>query len=237
MLVLILFSSCGLDTFYVLKAPVDYEVRPLLSNEDGSQNYVEFYTREADQDLPADFNFKGTLVYYKIYGNKTTVESDILKIDSYNNDSSYGKAYSEMTGKGYQELRIAGNDSSYIINDTSVNKKVTIRLTDFNTYQEIGGVSDPIYEPYLKINDVFQGVPRRVVDDLSFNFGREGKEDFSKVPNSDNIDFDKTNPSDGIYYVNMYAVAYGFDVSTIKYYSNLLYLGTIKVNANSLNNW
>lgn len=233
-------TSCGLDTFYLLKGPVVYANRPELSNSDPINNFIDFTTNE-NQDLTSDFDFTGTVIYYKIFGNKETANSDILSIDSRNNDSNYGAALDYIKSKGYRELRSDNtSDEAFLIPATNSDKRVRIRLTDYNEKSAVNPSPDTV--PYIYINGVDTlKKPKRAEmisgHNLTFNFGRSSSDENSPCPASGDSDYDGSNPNDGIYYINMYAVALGHDVTYKFYYSNVLYLGTIIVNSKSETNW
>lgn len=233
-------TSCGLDTFYLLKGPLTFINRPEISNITPDNNFVEFETYE-NQNLPGDFSFTGTVVYYKIYASKDTATSDINTIDSKNNDSNYGAAAELLLSKGYKELRTdTSGDSAFLIANTGTTKRVKIRLTDYNLKSDLNPAADTIASIYINNVDIGQK-PRRCETvnrkNLKFNFGRSTSDDESPLPDSNDVDFDHASVSDGMYYVNMYALAIGHDVTFKNYYSNVLYLGTIKICSSSENNW
>lgn len=233
-------TSCGLDTFYLLKGPIIFYNRPELTNSDPVNNFVYFSTNE-NQNLTSDFDFTGTIIYYKIYGKYESVSTDISLIESRNNDSNYGAALDLIKSKGYRELRCDNNtEESFVINATGVNKNVKIRLTDYNLESDLNPSADNV--PYIYINGVDTNkkpkrAERKNGQNLDFNFGRNKTDLNSPKPEPQDNDFDGVEPPDGVYYVNMYAVALGHDVTYKFYYSNLLYLGTIRINSNSEMNW
>lgn len=233
-------SSCGLDTFYLLKGPITFHNRPELSNNDPANNFIEFSTYE-NQNLTSDFDFTGTIIYYKIYGRYDNVSSDISLIEARNNDSNYGAALDLIKSKGYRELRNNNTtEESFVINATGVDKRVKIRLTDYNIKSDLTPAADTV--PYIYINGTDTNkkpkrAERKNGQNLDFNFGRYSTDLNSPKPDAQDNDFDGVDPADGIYYVNMYAVALGHDVTYKFYYSNVLYLGTIRINSNSEMNW
>lgn len=237
------FFSCGLDTFYYLEGPFSATNQPAISNSDYNNNYVEFITNE-NQDISSDFNFIGTLVYYKIYGDYSSAQSDYSAIESRNTESNYGAAFEYIENRGYQELRTStSGEDSFVIPATGQNKKVRIRLTDYGTYPATD--IDQGMKALILIDDSEAGVPRRAESssgtNLSFNFGwydTTGNNYTYSPPVSGDVDFNGTTPSEGKYYVNLYAVATGLDVTYTRYYSaTVLYLGTIQISSSSENNW
>ena len=51
------------------------------------------------------------------------------------------------------------------------------------------------------------------------------------------MNYSLTASEDDIYYVALYAVAVGYDNSFTNYYSNVLYLGSVPINAAEEDNW
>ena len=84
-------------------------------------------------------------------------------------------------------------------------------------------------------------IPVRYEDDLSFNFGRDASNDKIPVPYNSSTgegDLDVTGPvpSDGIWYVAMFAVGVGRDVTYTMQYSNILFLGSVAISSNTPDN-
>lgn len=235
---LLVFCGCGLDTYYVLdQAPrvgriVNYnEVDPAV-------RYFEFYAAPNSNAGNSEFGFLGTFVYYKIYSNPSTMTSNHNSIEAVNNSSNYSAAAERMIGLGYKELYTSNGSRSPLVSESVGTAYVRIRLTnnDENGHGDIGHAAQ------IEIGGVNVGIPRRSRgQSYSFDFGRNGKAEYSgrginyDLPISDE-DFYGGSPSDGKYYVDMYAVAAGRDTTFARYYSNVTYLGSITINANEENN-
>lgn len=229
--------SCGLDTFYVLKPPYALmNSAATISNEDFNNNYVEFYTNEAgNSSLPADFKFTGTEIFYKIYSNKDDASSFINQIDAVNDETHYGSAAEKLVSS-YKLLRLAGSgDSPFVIPaNPLVNKRVRIRLAEYAGKGDTDTNDD--FKSLITIDGVQKGQPVRAESNYSFNFGHHQDDTNSPVPASGDSDFSGSSGT-GIYYVNLFAVAFGHDVTYKTYYSNVLFLGTLKINKDNYNNW
>ena len=232
-------SSCGLDVYYVMPSPVDdYQHQAQYSNTDFAENYFEFNTYETDFDNEGGLQFQGTEVYYKIYSNSSTMLSQVEALQSLaSSDSSSTAAANRMiTTNSYQPLKALSYSQDTLIPYTGSNKKVKIRLTDYLDMDEFSSkitiskstISDE------KTDTVLTPV-RNLAERSTFNFGRTGVSD--KVPKSEDEDVNYTSMSDGNkWYVAMFAVAVGMDNLLTPYYSNILYLGSVTIDADSKDN-
>lgn len=224
---LILFNiSCGLDTFYVVDQPTVIVKQPLYNSADYNERYFEFYTNEHNETN--GFNFQGTNVYYRIYDNYSRMNTEVSSLQSIANDTENSSSAPTklMDTYKYQMLTYYSNNTPALIPYTGENKKVYIRLSD---YQSIGDYCSRI----SFLENVYIPI-RNVSGNLTFNFGRSGKSD--KKPVSGDNDFSYTGSSDGKFYVAMFAVAIGTDATFAPYYSNILYLGSVTIDSNSPDN-
>ena len=77
MLTCIFFISCGLETVSYITAP---ELNYLPENTDSLQRIYQFTT--SDSLNSSESTFEGTSIYYRIYNNKTKMNSDINSIQN-----------------------------------------------------------------------------------------------------------------------------------------------------------
>lgn len=235
------FLSCGLDTFYVVPQPNVLTSFATETNSDAQYNYVKFSTSE--NGMSSDFDFDGTVIYYKIYSSSETCNRIHTDIDAVNTESNYEQATNKVRSS-YQILKCEDNVQNiqeFIVPGTGINKEVEIRLVD--NYETDSPISQ--YESYIKISGVNVYKPLRYLIQNStkrtFNFGWRNKTGYSDVcatPASGDNDFDGGSVSDnGYYYIDLYAVAYGHDVTYTQYYSRPAHLGVIKVKPSTPNNW
>ena len=164
------------------------------------------------------------------------MNSNHLSIEAVNNSSNYSAAAERMIGLGYQELYT--NNGS--LRPFAADKHVRIRLT--NNDEKVS--SEIENSAQINIDGTPDGIPRRKKGPaFSFDFGR--KKYPATYPEDSTIrydppigdeDFSGSEPSDGKYYVDMYAVAAGRDATFTRYYSNVTYLGSITIDANEENN-
>lgn len=238
-------AACGLDTYYTIDPPRIVHAAE-YNSADYDNNYFEFVT--ASGSSTSDFVFLGTGVYYRIYADSSTMLSRQASISAVNNTSDYSAAAQRMIGYGYEELRRADGVYSPLVGSTSTD--VEIRLTNYHETETDGDGNQSGYPSYINVGGTQVGVPRRVVTTSgvaqTFDFGRADDSkyavdgvDSSKVnaaPASGDEDFESGSPTDKKYYVDMYAVSVGRDSTYTMYYSNVLHLGSVTIDANSADN-
>lgn len=234
-LFLLTFLSCGLETYVVLESPVSTIHVPNYSNIDKTENYFEFWTNEPDDNktYPEDFDFLGTDIYYKIYNNVNQMINEVSAINTAAGSSTTSSKTPDllMTSYKYNTLKANGNISSPIIpSSTGKNRRVYVRLTD---YQNSNWASQ-ISIDGNKIGDPGRNIVKNGVY-LSFNFGRQGDNDVKPGSADSDVTYSSGN-DDGKWYVAMYALASGKDTTFTYYYSNVLYLGSVLIDANEIDN-
>ena len=219
---LILFNTgCGLDTFYVIDAPSVYH-EPSYDRIEEYDKYFEFFTAEPSADSEYEgIKFIGTEVYYKIYDSTSKLNSEYSSINqTASSDSSANQAADRLiiTYK-YHTLRSkSDNGANILIPNNNQNRRVTIRLSNF----------EDVYQADIKIASSSIGIPvRNIPNNPEFSF-KEISPDL--LPKSDDEDF-SSNVSDSVtdYYVAMFAVAVAQDSTYSHLYSNVVYLGSVKI--------
>ena len=243
--ILLFLSSCGLDEYYEINAPYIRNNDP--GYETGYDNrFFSFVTNDSDSGVEAGagFSFLGTAIYYKIYNNYSVMNSDISTISSLSTSTNYQNAATKVVeGLSYQQLAIE-NEDDYIplIKKSSDNKNqsVWIRLMNYQ-YQPGDPNSNQAFRARVEIDDTFKGCPMRVGGDKSFDFGRTSDdEDRNVVPQEGDVDVrfssSWSDEDETIWYVNLYAIAVGRDTTYTTYYSNVLHLGSVSINAAEIDN-
>jgi len=233
---LIIFTTCGLDTYYTLSPPTGPIHTPVYDAVDPDSRYFSF-TSAVNTNPDTSFRFLGTAVYYRIYASKSTMQSHRASISAVNTSSDYSAAANRMIGYGYKQLFTS--DGGYLL-IADEGKKVEIRLTN-NQEKVSTGIGNTAQ---ISIDSAFYKTPRRVLGmNKTFDFGRYDKESSGYTPKdkytppaSGDEDFENGTVEDNTYYVTMYAVAIGRDTTYTTYYSNVLPLGTIGINANNEHN-
>ena len=225
---LILFNlSCGLDTFYVIDGPTNVIHKPDCSSIDYSESYFDFYTADKDYDT---IKFLGTEVYYKIYKSSTRLNTEADDLISIANKSDNTSAAAERMIQSYkfQALRGAGHKGENIlIPANGSNERINIRLSDYTIYPaQITVDGKNIYGDSSAVKPV-----RNLSDDKYFNFkAAAAASSVNSVPVAEEVDVNTSGTSsDSDWYVSMFAVAIGQDSSYVPVYSNVLYLGSVRI--------
>ena len=237
---LILFNSgCGLDVFYVIEAPNRVISEPIYTNQSQDQQYFEFETKEISYE---GIKFLGTEVYYKIYDNSSRLVSEYGNINSIATSENTANQSADRMIDNYkfQPLRSSNNTGANIlIPDEGINRKVRIRLSNYNVYEAEYSISEIEYDDKgnkrLKNNGapVKQGIPVRYISkNPTFSFKELIGTDFlPKGGDNGDDDYSYTNTNSDIkeYYVSMFAVAIAQDTSYSRQYSNVVYLGSVTI--------
>lgn len=235
---LFLFNiSCGLDTYEVFESPEQTVHEPDADNLTVYDNYFEFYTNEpSSSGAYSTITYLGTSVYYKIYNSKTQADSEIQTLITRSEDSENSANASTylISTYSYQELLSSSGKNNVLIPTAYKNQLVHIRLN--NTATETAKI---LVDGKNIKNSLELSIPRRYKEDLSFNFDSYDKEfDGRKVYNDSSdslyrdLDVNYSSNSDveeGTWYVAMFAVGVARDITLTNNYSNILYLGTVKI--------
>lgn len=218
---LIFFNlSCGLDTFYVIDGPTNVVHKPDCSSIDYSDNYFDFYTVDKEYE---SVKFLGTDVFYKIYKSSVRLNSEADDLITLANKSDSTSAAAERMIQSYkfQSLRAAGHAAdSVLIPTVESNQRIVIRL---NTYTNL-------YPAQITIDGGENiGIPvRNLPSRPGFNF-RSNVSD--TLPKAEDVDVNTSGSSSesNIWFVSMFAVAIGQDATYSPVYSNVLYLGSVRI--------
>lgn len=235
-------TSCGIDTYIVVEAPTQTINAPSYSSIEHSDFGFEFWTYETpfqNQDqYPSDFKFLGTEVYYKIYSSSSTMTSEVSSLQSLasSTTTSASAPTKLIENYKYKSLKSTNYTSSPLVKPSEDlhNQRVYIRLTDYQSADEYSS-KITVGGEYLGGSTVKTSPLRNSSEVRTFNFGRKGNSD--KVPASDEEDVNNgSSSSDGKWYVAMFAVALGRDVTYTTYYSNILYLGSVMIDSETEDN-
>lgn len=232
-------TGCGLDTFYIIEAPTSIVHQPIYNSIDASDRYFEFWTNESTE--MEGFTFMGTEVYYKIYNSSSSMISDVNVLQTLSSDVDKSATAADKMinptssgGYGYKALKVDGNNTVPLIQPSSSNQRVYIRLSDYQAVDE--------YSARVLINGSYvngsesKTVPvRNNSDRNTFNFGRTGSRD--KKPNTSDEDTKiSSSITDSKYYISLFAVGVGRDATYTNIYSNILYLGSITIDSAEYDN-
>ena len=234
-------SGCVLDVFYFIDAPYTLNNQPNYSSTEFSTRYFSFNTNEtSDSNTALGERFLGTDVYYKIYNSSSQMDSEVSSIQSIinnsTNENSNTAAYkiidSTSSSYAYQKLRVSDRSDDVFIPATGNNRSIYIRLSDYlDTYPSaiLAGSND-------KGSPFFSAKSKPVrSNSYTFNFGRSGAKDTKPVEGDPDVKF--TSGINGSkWYIAMFAVSVARDETYSYLYSNLLYLGSITIDAAEQNN-
>ena len=223
---LFLFTACGLDTFYVINAPSRIGNEPTYASIDEADNFLEFYTKVEDQN--EGIRFLGTDVYYKIYTDSSRLNSEHSSIMQLaNSENTSNQAADRMIiSYRFQPLFSSKKDSEHSVliktpekKEDREDRKVRIRLVNF----------EPFEKAQITVSGNEMGIPlRSIPNNPSFDFFAQSAETRPKNDDADaNISTSSAEPEE--YYVSMFAVAVGQDNTYARLYSNVLYLGSVKI--------
>ena len=141
-------NSCGLDTFIVVEPPYSIGVGPNVDTEDYSYKNFQFSTNYKLSNYPSNFAFLATNVYYKIYTNKNSLDSQVDELNDRSNDFETSATASSLliNTYSYQPLQVMNYpiQAALVPATDIVNQDVYIRLTDYqkcvrtNDIEEVG---------------------------------------------------------------------------------------------------
>lgn len=272
------FNACGLDTYYVLEAPVSIGQEPSVTSSTYTSStaydsaYFEFKTADGINSSSGDFKYQGTAVYYKIYNNYSTMNSHISTISSLSSSTNASAAATKVIDTyGYRPLGVAdgrgggagdqtvtGSLNPLVDADTST-QRVYIRLTNYNAdisygtpqWQNSSTRAKIIFGRLTSVNgggevtdealssgSYKEYYPIRDVEKKNFDFGVKNSEGQYDYPAEGDVDvnYSSSASQENIWYVNLYAVSVGRDNSFTTYYSDVLHLGAVAIDASEEDN-
>ena len=233
------FFGCGLEEYYVLEAPFQTGKVPTYDTTGYDEKYFDFVTNDTgNAAISPSFNFLGTAVYYKIYNRYESIGTVTSALSSANNSTEYSAAATLLTGTyKYRQLGTASGTTTPLIASTGADRRIYIRLSN---YQIDARYQAKIIVGYTGDSSVAATmVPKREGNRYSFDFGRTGSEDRTPADGDDDYSYSSSGFSSSYpntYFVDMYAVSVGRDTTYTTYYSKVLHLGTVAVNAGTEDN-
>lgn len=245
---LLLFSSCGLDEYYVLDAPKTAYNEPSVSSSTYTGQtlydsaYFDFLTSDDTNSSDGDFTYEGTAVYYKIYNNYSTMNSHISTVSSLSNSTNASSSATKIIQDyKYVQLGTSSGSVSPLIPSSASNQRVYIRLTNYNSAPEYAArieISSRDSSGNYSVTTTY--VPRRTGNSKTFDFGRKYNSNYQldssgnyikPVEGEDDVYFSSSTSAENIWYVNLYAVSVGRDNTFTPYYSDVLHLGAVAIDA------
>ena len=228
-----LFAACGIEVYIYLE-PVSTYINKPGSAADEALNYVAFVTSDVANEASASDYFRGFEIYYRIYNNLTTLNSDVTAIESYSeDDDTQALAYSYLIStKSYSRLAASSRLTDYpLIPSTSSNRAMYIRMYNAVSTYTAGVKVYELASPYSSSEGATlladYGSPRRTISSATGNANRYIFQlDYITSGNSD-VYWSTSSTSDGTLYVQFFVMAYGYDESFSSIYSAPYNLGYI----------
>ena len=220
---LLIFSACGLDTFYYLNPPISMTFIDDATSlsDDPIKQFVSFKTAVNGDTEDV---FQGTSVYYKIFNSTSQLLSNKTTIE--NIDSEYSnQGIERLISWGYQPLTTDKVTTANLV-PAGQTKEVTIRLA--NATQTNQGYA---YPAEITVDGQNIGVPVRSVEDKTFSFNptAESNSIYSlPVEGQEDVSFSAGIGTD-TWYVALYAVSTGMSPSLTPVYSQVVYLGSLAI--------
>ena len=234
---LFLFNfSCGLDVYEFIEPPSGVIHSPEYDTDDYQKKYFHFWTKEKDNANLANYKFLGTDVYYKIYNNLTTMNSERSTLQSLaDSENSTNSADRMISSYSYQRLVYSGEKDAVLIPATGENKKVYIRLSNYLDQDEYSARICIGEETVVKGDEGYIGVPVRSGvsgNVLTFDFGRDGQNDAVPIDGDGDVKYSSTTTEEGKWYVQLFAVAVAQDTSFTPAYSSVCFIGAVTIDSN-----
>jgi hypothetical protein len=219
----IILCGCGIET-YVYLYPVTQLPNGYPSSDDESNNFFQFKT--SDSDNSGNSYFRGFEVFYRIYNNIDTRNSDVSTINTYNDNNPTTSATYLLNTKNYHRMVYSARQTDIpLIPGTGSDRTVSIRLFAQTKYYPCftfdgstgTSVSSNIperthnsgtsYEPFYKTGDVTMGDISSSDDDVTYT----------------------SSSGTTTWYVQAYVAAYGYDESYKAIYSEIFNLGYVTI--------
>jgi len=215
-----ILTSCGLDTYIYLYPVSQYYNSP--SETDLIRNYISFPTEDVRN--ASTTYFKGFEIYYRIYNNKETRNSDASSI-TYQSTNYPATVYSYIINtKKYVRLDAATRIGQYPLIPKNApsyaNQTVKIRLTDYQDYIKCFTVDTADY-----------GLALRTLDGESKNNNANYTFVFDEINDGDvDVTFGTFDDiSDKKFYVQMFVLTYGYDEGFKPLYSEAYNIGYLTI--------
>ena len=202
-----LFNSCGIDEWYVLEVPRT-EITPSYSNSDDESKVFRFVTADPAEYDESGLDFMGTQVFYKIYDDFSNLEKDKSEITSstLSPESMQGK----IDSLRYRQL--------FSVDQYHGSVQVEVKLT-----------GKDVNPSYILGSGVSSTVPVRNISSSTKDFVFTQ----SNYPKTSDGDYSGSDTfTDGPWYVALYANSVGHDASFANYYSDMIYLGSVRLDKN-----
>ena len=219
MVACLFFFACGIPVYYVIEPPQS-EYLPDSDAIEPDRRYFGIICPYSSSSDNSDITLMGTAIYYKIYNSREDMNSDISSISGRNTEYSED-GYRRMTDLGYQAMG-CDTGASPIIKKVQSTRTIEVWLCDEGTNPV--GIYNATADPKTKLSIPYRtGVGSSGSGNMSFNFTssyhpEEGDTDYK---------YSSSPTNEGDWYINLYAVTVGIDISQSQQYSSLLHMGNL----------
>ena len=241
-------SSCGLEVVYSIQEPTVTHNDPLYSSSDPLTWYFSFTTAPAS-DVDG-LSYTGTDVYYKIYNNKSSLDSQKSAILSVNTETNGNAAATRLIETySYQQLGTSTGTDNAVFFEGHDNRRVVLRLKNYQNgiegsssdmrtryslaacvgYYENADSTEFTYESYIPYR--CSGVGARSFDFFDYDDDdKNGTRDIEPVEGDIDYYHSTTFSEESRYYVQLFAIARAWDTSSVApVYSLVLDLGSVPI--------
>ena len=215
---IMMLFCCGIESVIYLDKPARVYYNSYL--DDFSKRYCAFNTADSWNTANAAGFFQGTEIYYRIYEQESDCTNDAAQIVRYNESNPSNSAQYLQDTKKYYRLTTTVSSKRPLIGSSSSDRAVRFRLQDYDA-------ADPAV---LTVGGASLGVPLRDTGILA----EKRRFDDGNISAND-ADTQRASSSSGLHefwYVNFYAVSYGYDRAFKTLYSAIESLGYIKIKRN-----
>ena len=244
--------SCGMEVVYSISEPMVTYNNPLYSSSDPLTWYFSFKT--AAESDNSDLSFNGTDVYYRIYNNYSSLNSQRNAILSVNSESNGNAAATRMIDTyKFQQLGTSTQNDKAVFFEGHNNSRVILRLKNYQNgisstsagYEELmknrytlnacvgyyanSEASGYTYESYIPYRNSAVGAK-------SFDFfdydsdNTDGTRDVEPVSGDSDYEYSSTFSESDCYYVQLFAVSRAWNTNTVSpVYSLVLDLGSVPI--------
>lgn len=213
------FFACGIPVYYVIEPP-QIEHVATYETTDIPERYFSFICPYNSSTENSEFTLLGTDIYYRIYNNLDDMNADVSSISSRNTEYS-DSGYRRMIELDYQQLWLASG-ASPVVRKTSAVRTVELRLnTDTGYSSRLYDLTNETLISY----PLRRGTGSTGSGNMTFDF----TSNYYPEKNDSDVKIREGYNNEGAWYVNLYAVTVGRDVSLASQYSSLLHLGNLKI--------
>lgn len=207
--------SCGIDDFAFLYPP-ETRLHDPASSVDPANKFYEFVTPDEVNAAEADDFFKGFEIYYRIYSDNAVLSQDATSIND-SNEKNPTQIINVLQGRGYKRMtRVSGSsmEGAPLIERSASNREILIRLT-----------TEGAYLAEFTVDGTAQNTVKRSTSETSWKAF-----DYAQIAAGDgDVNAPLTVIEPDAWYVQAYALTYGYDLSYRSLYSKALSLGVIVI--------